>query len=242
MRIISWLLFSLTLSACGSNSSSDVTGTSTAPIAVTVPTPAESAILQSDTMLTPDDIGAIVLGDSITIPAFQERQLAAVVSRSGKFSPTDSFVETTVCSDVQKKSIRLVAFTSNGPLRPGTTDTLVMLLGRSQRFSGSSAPLSGNSSPPILRSGQPYAELFDLTYGDHVIGHSYSNDVHHQENTIYSVHVYARLVALAANDPRQSELHHSGRGTTIAGELPITRLEEIVPPERMVTAAATTTF
>jgi len=69
-----------------------------------------------------------------------------------------------------------------------------------------------------------------------------TDDIHHPENTVFSVHVYARLVALAADDPRQPQLHVAGRHSGVAAEKPILRREDVVPPEGQVSGSATATF
>jgi len=118
MRLLPCVLVSVVLAACGSQSQVALTGTST-PLPSGQPAPSEPAgvepaAIQPDSALTGDDIGATILGDSITIPAFQELQLAAVVSRTGAFFSKDSFIRTMVSNSDQKQSFRLVAFAPMG--------------------------------------------------------------------------------------------------------------------------------
>lgn len=85
----------------------------------------------------------------------------------------------------------------------------------------------GHDGPATLIPGAPFIRIADLVYGGREAG-GYSSDVHHPGNVAFAVHLFARLVALTPDDPRYAALHSVGHGSSIARDLPIGRLDEII--------------
>jgi hypothetical protein len=233
MRLISWLVISLALVGC----ESDPPPSETTAQATSISPPDVNMV--TDDSLTPVDIGAVVVGSIITVPAYQELQLAAVVMRNGVFSAEDSFVSCVVSSLDRKQPCRLVAVSPQGLLRSGATDTLIRCNGRTLRFAGQQWPMVSRNGPFTLIAGAPYAEIGDIVYGGP--GPSYSSDVHHPDNVAFSIHLYARLVALAADDPRMSTLHGTG-AQTMNRELDVKTLAEVVAPDPTSTGHGKSSF
>ena len=219
MRLAIWLPLCLALAGCGSPSATSVT--SPAPAKV------EAAIITED-ILAPEDIGAVVIGSAMTVPAFIEIQIAAVVFRDGAFSPADSFILGKLSNQDQRQTCRMVAFAPKGPLRPDATDTLVVVNGRMLRWAGNGgSSMYGHEGPPVLTPGAPFVRLASLVYGGNAPG-GYSSDIRNPVNVAFAVHLFARLVAVTPNEARFTELHAVSHSSNISRDLPIKALDELL--------------
>lgn len=218
-----WPVLCLALAGCGSPAATP--GPAPAPATV------EAAIIAEDT-LAPADLGAIVLGSAITVPALNELQIAAVVFRDGAFAPADSHILGRLSNREQRQTCRMVAFAPQGPLRPEATDTVVMVNGRMLRWAGNGGSSTyGHEGPPDLIPGAPFVRIASLVYGGTAPG-GYTSDIRNPENVAFAVHLFARLVALTPDDARYAELHAAKHSSSISRHLPIPALDEILGVDR----------
>lgn len=233
MRLHLWLALCLALAGCGSPSATSASS----------PTPAkvEAAIITEDT-LAPEDIGAVVIGSAMTVAAFNEIQMAAVVFRDGVFSPADSYILGQLSNQDRRQTCRIVAFSSKGPLRPEATDTLIAVNGRMLRWAGNGgSSMYGHEGPPALTPGTPFVRIASLVYGGKAPG-GYSSDVRNPENVAFAVHLFVRLVALTPKDARFAELHAVSHSSNISRELPIKALDEILGVDQTTKPQGATGF
>jgi hypothetical protein len=218
MRLRPWIGLGLVMCSCGPQPADPA-------VAAAAPLPPQATLTDADA-LTGDDVGARAIGSTISVPEYQELQLAAVVIRDGAFSAADSFVSCQVGNQRQLRTCRIIAFSPHGPLRPDATDTLVMVNGHALRFVGEHGATYGHNGPSTLTPGQPYALIADLIYGKPE-SRSYSSEISHSEGVAFSIHLYARLVTLTKADSRYQDMHAAGHGSSYGRDLPVQSLQEI---------------
>ena len=218
MRFAPVLVFIAALASCGSPPATSIT-----PPAVTK---IEAAIIHEDA-ITGSDIGAVIIGSTITVPAYHELQVATVVFRDEAYSPAESDVGSFLSNREQHESCRIVAFAPKGPLRPDATDTLIQVNGRTLRWVGDHGAMYGHDGPLTLVPGAPYVRIADLIYGGKGEG-GYSSDIHESKNVAFAVHVFVRLVVLTLDDPRYGKMHDVNHGQSSSRTQPIKMIDEII--------------
>jgi len=234
MHFLIGLLVFLTLASCGSPSA---TTTSAPPARV-------QATITNDDRLLAEDIGALVIGSTISVPALHELQIAAVFHRDGAFASAASFITCSVSNNQQQEPCRIVVFQAKGPLRPDAADTLVLINGRPLRWTGVTLGSMRGHEGHTLMPGNPFVPVVYVVYGKPGLG-SVSSDIKHSENVALSVHLFVRIVALTPDDPRYAKLQES-TGTSNNGsmtrELPIPRIEALFTNETRETQRGSSAF
>jgi len=211
------------------------------PVSDVAAAPVIAATISNDDGITGDDIGATVVASTITIPSCHELQVAVLVFRDGTFSPADSFIACTLNNREQKDACRMIAFAAHGPLRPDATDALVTVKGHQIHFPQAEYPGWGHNGPPVLMPGQPYQCIGQLIY-DQQGAKRIVDDIRHPEGVADAVYLYARIVALSADDPRGKDLRSAQGQYGIGRDLPIATLDDVLGPAPTTGAKAPAGF
>lgn len=173
------------------------------------------------------DIGASLVGCSITIPAMHELELAVVVVRDGAFSPADSHQSFCASSNGQTIACRVIAFAAHGPLRPDAEDLLVLADGRTIRHADTASGSSYGYATESLAPGDPCMQLAHMEFGSG--NGTWTSDPRQADNIALGVYIYGRLVAVGPGHPRYADLAAHPQYTRSSSG-PLRSLDDIVPP------------